>query len=83
VKFIRVISVIKISGLMTKIYLDYAATTPLDKRVLTEMEPYLKEKFGNPNSLHWAGQQAQGAIDLARKGVADFLGAKMLGDRGQ
>lgn len=56
-----------------KIYLDYAATTPIDKEVLKEMDPYLKKDFGNPSSLHLFGQIARAAIDEARRKVAKFL----------
>lgn len=59
---------------MSKIYLDYAATTPLDPKVLRAMLPYLKKDFGNPSSIYNFGQQALGAINEARQIVADFLG---------
>lgn len=62
---------------MRRIYLDYAATTPLDERVFSAMQPYLQEKFGNAGSLHWAGQEAQGALDIARKTLADAIGAHL------
>jgi cysteine desulfurase len=55
------------------IYLDYAATTPLDPRVLEAMLPYFKDKFGNPSSIHLYGQQADGAIENARETVASIL----------
>ena len=58
---------------MKKIYLDYAATTPTDKKVLDEMMPYFSQKFGNPSSIHQFGQEALEAIDKARQQVADFL----------
>ena len=58
------------------IYLDYAATTPLDARVDTAMRPYRWEIFGNPSSLHQAGRQARDAVDAARDGIADRLGAR-------
>ena len=48
---------------MKKIYLDYAATTPVDKRVLKEMAPYFSEKFGNSMSLHSFGQEAKMALE--------------------
>jgi cysteine desulfurase len=55
------------------IYLDYAATTPLDPRVLEAMLPYFMDKFGNPSSIHLYGQQADGAIENARETVASIL----------
>lgn len=58
------------------IYLDYAATTPLDPRVEIAMQPYGREEFGNPSSLHQAGRQARAAVDAARDRVADLLGAR-------
>lgn len=59
-----------------KIYLDYAASTPVDKRVLEAMKPYFNEKYGNPGSLHSFGQEAVAAIDLARETIAGAIGAK-------
>ena len=56
-----------------QIYLDYAATTPIDKEVLKAMMPYFKKDFGNPSSLHRFGQIARVAIDEARRKVAKFL----------
>jgi hypothetical protein len=58
------------------IYLDNAATTPLDPRVREAMRPYLEEIHGNPSSLHWAGREAREAIATARAQVADLLHAK-------
>jgi len=59
---------------MKKIYLDYAASTPMDEEVLKEIMPYFSQKFGNPMSLHQFGQEALEAVDRARRQVADFLG---------
>ncbi|MCK5123450.1 MAG: cysteine desulfurase [Candidatus Pacebacteria bacterium] len=59
---------------MKKIYLDHAATTPVNKKVLDEMMPYFSQKFGNPSSIHQFGQEAMEAVDKARQQVADFLG---------
>ncbi len=57
-----------------KIYLDYAATTPLAGEVLEEMLPYFNEKFGNAMSVHSFGQEAWAAVDKVRIRVAWFLG---------
>jgi len=58
------------------VYLDYQATTPLDPRVLDVMMPYLTEKFGNPHSAeHKFGWEADAGVALARKQVADLIGA--------
>ncbi len=59
-----------------KIYLDYAATTPIDKKVLKAMAPYLKDSFGNPSSSHWFGQQTRAAIERARGIVSSFLNVR-------
>ncbi len=55
------------------IYLDYAATTPIDSKVLRKILPYLKEDYGNPSSIHILGQKALIAIDKAREEIAKFL----------
>lgn len=56
------------------IYLDNAATTPLDESVLKAMLPYLKGGFGNPQSQHFAGREAAGAVLSARDKTADIMG---------
>jgi cysteine desulfurase len=61
---------------MEKIYLDYAATTPVDERVLEAMLPYFHETFGNPSSVHRAGQRAEAAVDAARETVAAVLNCR-------
>ena len=58
---------------MNKVYMDYAATTPLDQRVFEAMRPYFSENFGNPSSIHRYGQQAEAAIETAREKVAAVL----------
>ena len=58
------------------IYLDNAATTKMDERVLEAMLPYMKEEFGNAGSRHSLGFAAKKAVDKAREQVADFIGAK-------
>ncbi|MEK7162693.1 MAG: cysteine desulfurase family protein [Patescibacteria group bacterium] len=60
---------------MKRIYLDYAATTPVDPIVKKAMEPYFSEKFGNPSSLHFFGQQAMTAVDESREKIAKIIGA--------
>jgi cysteine desulfurase len=55
------------------IYLDYAATTPIDSRVFDVMLPYFRESFGNPSSIHRYGQKAETAIESAREKVAAVL----------
>jgi len=56
-----------------KIYLDYAATTPVDKEVLKAMMPYFCSKFGNASSIHSFGQEAIMAIDQARGKIAKLF----------
>ncbi|MDD3532037.1 MAG: cysteine desulfurase family protein, partial [Candidatus Shapirobacteria bacterium] len=58
------------------IYFDYAATTPVDERVLSAMLPYFGDKFANSVSLHQPGQEAAKAVDSSRKTLARLLGAK-------
>jgi cysteine desulfurase len=58
------------------IYFDYAATTPVDRRVLDAMLPYFRESFGNPSSIHRYGQKAESAVDDAREKVASALHCK-------
>lgn len=61
---------------MTQIYLDYAATTPLDPQVREAMLPYLgDDDFGNPSSMHQTGQRVRRAIDRARDTLAASIGA--------
>jgi cysteine desulfurase len=55
------------------IYFDYAATTPVDRRVLDVMLPYFGEMFGNPSSVHRYGQRAEAAVETARERVAAVL----------
>ena len=60
-----------------RIYLDYAATTPLRPEVRAIMEPYLSpDGFGNPSSLHADGQRAKRALDTARDILASALGCQ-------
>lgn len=56
------------------VYLDYAASSPLDKRVLEKMMPHFTENFGNADSLHGYGRRGMAAVDDARDGIAQLLG---------
>ena len=58
---------------MERIYLDYAATTPVHPRVLEAMLPYFNGSFGNPSSVHRYGQKAEAALESARETVASVL----------
>ncbi len=60
---------------MPKIYLDYAATTYIDPRVLQKMKPYLTNVFGNASSLYLLGRESKVAIEKARQDVARILNA--------
>lgn len=57
-----------------RIYLDNAATTPLDPEVLQAMMPYMTEFYGNPSSIHAQGRKTKSAIEMARKSIAASLG---------
>ena len=59
------------------IYLDSAASTPVADEVIAEMMPYLKHQYGNPSSIHKFGREGTRAIQLARKRVADLIGASL------
>ncbi|MEM0333455.1 MAG: cysteine desulfurase family protein, partial [Candidatus Aenigmatarchaeota archaeon] len=58
-----------------KVYMDYAATTPIDPRVLKAMMPFLKKKFGNTMSLHSFGIEAKKALEESREAIADLMNA--------
>ncbi len=58
---------------MRNVYLDHAATTPLDSRVLEAMLPFMKESFGNPSSFHSVGKDGKDAIDDARDAMSKIL----------
>ncbi len=60
---------------MKKIYLDYAATTPVEEKVKEAMLPFFSRSFGNPSSLHSFGRENRKAIEKARGKTADFLNA--------
>ena len=62
--------------IIVEVYLDNAATTKMDDRVLEEMLPYLKDNYGNPSSAYKIGRDNKEIIEKARKEVADMLNAK-------
>jgi len=61
---------------MERVYLDHAATPPLDPEVLSEMKPYLTEHYGNASSVHQLGREARVAMEESREQVAACLGAE-------
>ncbi len=61
---------------MENIYLDNAATTKLDEKVLDAMLPYLKENYGNASSIYKLGREARKAIEETREKVAKILNCK-------
>ena len=61
---------------MKRIYLDHAATTPTDPRVLETMLPYFSGAFGNPSSIHSLGQETRAAVEEARQKIASLIGAQ-------
>lgn len=56
-----------------QVYLDNAATTPMDEAVFEAMKPYMLKSFGNPSSIHSHGREVRSAIEKSRKKVADLL----------
>lgn len=58
------------------VYLDHAATTPVDPRVLDVMLPYFNDRYGNASSIHHMGRNANVAVEESRKKIADLLGAE-------
>ena len=60
------------------LYLDYAATTPVDPRVVEAMLPYSTEYFGNPASQHTHGEYAKRAVNKAKEQIATLVNADYL-----
>lgn len=61
---------------MSKVYMDHVAGTPLLPEALEAMLPFLKDKFGNPSSIHGFGEEAETAVGEAREKVAALIGAE-------
>jgi cysteine desulfurase len=61
---------------MKRIYLDYAATTPVSKKVYEKMKAFFSEEYGNPSSLHDQGRKAKEAVEKARENIKKKLNAK-------
>jgi cysteine desulfurase len=59
-----------------RVYLDHAATTPCDGRVIDSMVRYMQTTWGNPSSIYFEGREARKALDGARRQVAEMLGAR-------
>lgn len=62
---------------MSRVYLDYAATTPLSSEVLEKMMPYFLDTFGNASAVYREGQKARTALDDARFDIAKILDANL------
>jgi cysteine desulfurase len=60
---------------MNRVYLDFNATTPVDRAVLDAMLPYFTANFANASSIHTPGQRARNAVETAREQVAALIGA--------
>lgn len=58
------------------VYLDHAASTPLDSRVFNAMKPFFTSAYGNPSSLHHKGTEARQAVEASRKIIAEIVGAR-------
>jgi cysteine desulfurase len=66
-----------VRSIMSRIYLDYNASTPVASEVRVAMLPYLRQHYGNPSSNHWAGVPAREAVESARNQVASLLGCSL------
>src|SRR5438132_14289698 len=63
-------------SLMTRVYLDFNATTPVEPAVLDAMLPFFSAEFANAASIHTPGQRARAAVETAREQVAALIGAR-------
>lgn len=64
------------SNVKQVIYLDYAAATPVDAKVLTAMKPYFSQEFYNPSALYLAAKNVSAKLEAARAAIAHWLGAR-------
>ena len=60
----------------SRVYVDHAATTPTDPRVVEAMLPYLTEHWGNPSSIYFEAREARKGLDAARRSIAEVLGCR-------
>lgn len=60
---------------MKRVYLDNAATTPLDPEVIAEMTQVMQNSFGNPSAIHALGREVRTLVEKARKSVSHLLNA--------
>ena len=60
---------------MREVYLDYAATAPVEQRVLHKMNEAFEHVYGNPSSMHLIGRKAKGYVEAARESIAAYIGA--------
>lgn len=63
-------------NIMNKIYLDHAATTPMDPEVINTVNKYMEDYYGNPSSIYQTGQKANNKLNEARKTMAKLINAK-------
>jgi Cysteine sulfinate desulfinase/cysteine desulfurase and related enzymes len=68
--------VLKMQKSKRRVYMDHAATTPVDPEVLQAMLPYFCERYGNASSLHAHGREARDAVEGARRNVSSLIGAE-------
>src|SRR5882724_3475815 len=61
---------------MSRVYLDYNATTPVEPEVIDAMLPFFSGEFGNAASIHTPGQRARAAVETAREQVAALIGSR-------
>ncbi|MBI3633561.1 MAG: aminotransferase class V-fold PLP-dependent enzyme [Candidatus Vogelbacteria bacterium] len=75
-KFCGTLAIKNMKSKIKHIYMDYAAATPMDERVISVMRKYLSDEFGNPSSVHSFGVRAKKAVEESRKKVADVLNCR-------